>query len=90
MKTIRTQCVCPHCERENEMHTGDGHPSAGDVSICWECRRLAVFTETGGVRKPTPEEHARFMENALVRAAVRLTEHAGDPIEAAARMLKLS
>lgn len=54
--------TCPHCDRLNTQHSAlepDAKPDPGDVSLCWKCGGLAIFTENG-VRKPTDDEEAEF------------------------------
>lgn len=71
---MRTKC--PHCGRVNTEHDGptpDATPGPGDVSLCWRCGGLGIFT-TDGVRKPTPEEEqelAAAPEIRTARAAIR-------------------
>ena len=58
--------VCPYCNRAHTAHTSlteAARPAEGDVSLCIVCGQLGVFTAAGWVRKPSPEESARF--NAL-------------------------
>jgi len=59
------RATCPYCGRENDQHRTDEpdqQPTPGDVSLCWKCGSLAIFTEDG-VRKPTPEEDAEFSQD---------------------------
>ena len=52
--------VCPHCGTIHEKATGmntDQRPQAGDVTICWECGKVAFFTEDGRRRMPTDDEY---------------------------------
>lgn len=74
---------CPSCGRPNPAATNvipdDVEPPAeGDVSICWGCAKLAVFTGEGvNVRACTEEERAEFLADPGVMAAIGavLAEH---------------
>lgn len=52
--------TCPFCGVLNERvtHVGEGEPppDPGDVTICFSCGEVGVFTELGTVRKPTAGE----------------------------------
>lgn len=55
---------CPTCGRTNESHAGptpDSVPDAGDLSLCWKCRSLAIYTDNG-LRLPTAEELAEYSQ----------------------------
>jgi hypothetical protein len=41
-------------------------PSEGDISLCWKCGGIAIFTEDG-VRKPTAEEEADISQQPDVK-----------------------
>lgn len=57
-----TDVTCPHCGRIHEIHgavTPGATPTPGDVSICWGCTRVAIYTDDG-LRKPTTAEQKAF------------------------------
>jgi hypothetical protein len=75
---------CPSCGRPNSAAThyrpSDGiePPAEGDVSICWGCAKLAVFTGDGlNVRACTEEERAEFLADPACVEAIGavLAEH---------------
>lgn len=59
---------CPHCGRVNTHHATANpvEPSPGDLSLCWKCGGISVFTEDG-IRKPTDEEAAEFDQDPDVK-----------------------
>ena len=66
--------ICPNCGTTQDRYTGvtgrrGEPPKPGDCSICWDCRSVLVFTETG-LRPPTREELAKFMADPIVRDIV--------------------
>ncbi len=60
---------CPHCGRVNTLHEdrGGNTPEPGNISICWVCKGMGVFTETG-IRIPTVEEWSELEADPEVRA----------------------
>lgn len=52
--------ICPFCHRDNPDHSDPSDPSAlpqeGDISICFGCASIGIFTDTGEIRKPTEKE----------------------------------
>jgi hypothetical protein len=54
----RTNCPYADCGRENTVVSGfEGElPKAGDISVCWGCKRWGVFTDMGFLRCPTEAE----------------------------------
>ena len=76
---------CPSCGRPNPAAThaipGDIEPppAEGDVSICWGCAKLAVFTGDGlNVRACTEAERAEFLADpACVEAIGAVLAHHG-------------
>jgi hypothetical protein len=63
------ETVCPYCGRRNDLHdrTDDGAgPQPGNVSLCWGCRGLSIFT-VSGLRKPTDWELADIMADPHIR-----------------------
>lgn len=55
--------ICPHCGYQTDSAAAvsggptNVQPKPGDLSICFRCRGLAVFTATG-LRFPTEQESA--------------------------------
>jgi hypothetical protein len=75
---------CPHCGRNHEYHDGstpDAKPKPGDVSVCWSCRRLGIYTNFG-IRVPTPEEEAEILSDPEVRSVLGLMVESYTPTEA--------
>lgn len=80
---------CPWCGRPNELHRcadgTDAAPRPGSVGVCWGCTRVGIFTEDGGMRKPTvfeAEEIARSERVAAVRRAVAASLYPSDAVAA--------
>lgn len=80
--------TCPYCGRLNELHAGAdaaSRPTAGDVSICWLCRKAGVFTAGPlglAVRKPTPDEQAAMAKNPQVKRALAAVSESYGPLQA--------
>lgn len=77
------ETTCPNCGRVNDCHsdTEGNLPNPGDVSICWKCSYVAVFTEDG-VRSPTPEEEAEFAVDPWIQRAREAISKSYTPSEA--------
>jgi hypothetical protein len=71
--TMRIPAPCPHCGRVTDAATGatldSTVPADGDVSVCFYCGAIAVFSATG-LRHPTDAERAAFLADPDVVAAV--------------------
>lgn len=86
---------CPHCGRQNGMHTcattpGEPAPDPGDVSICWGCAGIGVFDLVDGVltvRLPTDDEARDIAEDERLRMFAFQAVISRTPTEAAARSL---
>jgi hypothetical protein len=68
----RDQRSCPFCKKSTDCDSqvnGDGVPEVGDVSVCFYCGQVALFTE-GGLRKPSDEERSEILADPDVTAAV--------------------
>jgi hypothetical protein len=68
---------CPRCGEPNDAHTwADGpatEPRADDVTVCFYCGAVGLFTGTGAVRLPSDSEAAELDRNPnviAVRAAI--------------------
>lgn len=80
---------CPTCHRDNELHSGPGGsaPQPGNVSLCWGCGAIGIFTAVG-IRKATPEELVEIMELPDVKAARAAMAFGGDPVDAVNAMTR--
>lgn len=65
--------VCPNCQAVNDQFTGVNTatpkvaPQKDDVSICWSCGSVNIYTGEGvEVRCPTPEEIEDLLHNPTV------------------------
>jgi hypothetical protein len=57
-------------------------PERGDVSICLTCNHVAIFTRSGKLREPRPDELRTIMADRRVtktRAAISLLHVKGKP-----------
>lgn len=72
---------CPYCGYRMDCTSGvfDGEgkiPKPGDASICLNCGKASIFTDTLGMRFPTPEEKAdladdeRIIQAQIMQASV--------------------
>lgn len=52
---------CWSCQQPSNAHCGPGEPRSGEVSICLNCTDPSIFTEGGGLRQPSAEEHAAII-----------------------------
>lgn len=79
---------CPHCGRVNELAGGapDKAPVEGDVSLCWQCGGIAIFTAGGSSRLPTHEEAIEIGQSPEVRAARHAIAESFRPSEAIAML----
>lgn len=76
--------TCPHCGRENKAHDGpteDATPEPGDVSICWRCHGIGIYTAFG-IRIPTPTEDTELRNDPKVRAALAAMAESYTPSQA--------
>lgn len=78
---------CPYCGRENDSHapTDDPEdiPEDGDVSICWGCLNLSIFTEGGSIRPTSPEEDADLRSKPDIQDALMVLSKSPTPSAAA-------
>jgi hypothetical protein len=66
VSTRRAPAPCPYCGRVTDADSQfptdeDAVPGPGDVSVCFYCAGIALYTETG-FRKPTDEERAELLD----------------------------
>lgn len=66
--------LCPHCGAENDAFTPvtdpDSYPEEGDVSLCFSCAELAIFTGHGlEVRLPSDAELAELNADKRITTA---------------------
>lgn len=59
---------CWSCGQPANAHCGPEQPQEGEVIICLNCTDPAIFTEDGGLRQPTPEEHAGIIADPEYRS----------------------
>lgn len=78
---------CPHCGYAFDASacaTDPGkQPVAGDIHLCWACRGIAVQTDTGRLRLPTPEEDALYAQEPAIQQVRHAMAEAFTPTEAA-------
>lgn len=77
--------TCPNCQIVHDAHDRkpEDRPQPGDVSLCWHCGGVAIFT-TDGLRLPTAAEKADIeSEPEFTRAREAITR-VGTPAEAVA------
>jgi hypothetical protein len=63
LTTIVKKSSCPTCGKVFDSATcatGNEAPKPGDVTVCFGCGMILVFTEDMGVRPMTPSERADF------------------------------
>ena len=68
----RRRWVCPYCGRHTDCDTeayGDGVPEVGDVSVCFYCAGVGIYT-ADGVRLPTDSERVVLLTDAGVVGVV--------------------
>src|SRR5215471_10539448 len=65
--------ICPWCRCDAtdlaSFETKD-HPEGGDVTVCLQCGKLAVFLGIGELRRPTHEEAQDYMKRPGILLAV--------------------
>lgn len=72
---------CPWCHATSdgaESYEQGVEPEEGDVSICWSCRQISIYTHSLGLRIPNGEEYERAIKNPGVRRALYLTHEMPD------------
>ena len=82
MKSYQTPAnICPHCGYRSDRASGafddlPSGPKPGNVSLCLNCGKAAIFTDNLSLRKPTAPEKAelsqdpRILEAQIVRSGV--------------------
>jgi hypothetical protein len=65
---------CPRCGYKLDATTstsGDQKPEPGDLSLCFECGQISVFTENDGMRVPTKDEELELsVDPRVIRAQI--------------------
>lgn len=65
--------TCPSCGKANDCHDCTTDPGAtpepGDVTLCWYCGQLGIYTEAG-IRLPTDDELAELLSDQGVLDAI--------------------
>ena len=83
MKTSRLPLAsCPSCGKKLNAATHpteDVTPSPGDVTICFGCQDLLIFTEDLGLRRPTEAEIEAFPLDEISRYQRALRELKSGP-----------
>lgn len=81
--TARLEYACPHCGRLNDAHSSPDadRPGDGDVSVCWSCYGIGIFT-ADGIRLPTLEEKAELDADPEVRAVLAAMAESYTPSQA--------
>ena len=78
---------CPWCHTAHNYHQSGLHsqpPVTGDVSICWTCRQIGIYTDDG-IRMPNREEYEEVMSDPEVRKVIFLTVDSPTPASAIQR-----
>ena len=74
--TVRMKTICWSCgfanNRQATVRGDDSAPVNGNVSICFQCGRPAIYDSTlvDNVRKPTPAEMDELMDDEDVIKAI--------------------
>jgi hypothetical protein len=74
--SVIADTICPHCGHTNDEHsatTGKPYPTDGDVSLCWQCHGLAMYTIGPygiALRMPTPEEMTAINADPRVKTVI--------------------
>ena len=78
-----TSLACPYCGRVNEVHDHPegAKPKPGDVSICWGCRKVGIFTEDG-IRQLSGAERDAIRRDPDVQAALGAVAESYTPSQA--------
>lgn len=88
MNTQPTATHCPWCGRRHDFHSSTDNPlkrpKPGNLSICWGCHQLAVYTEDLGLRRPTPDEATEAAQNPAVQQALAALQTHHTPLQALA------
>ena len=77
---------CPHCGCVLDLALAATHPGAkpepGDIHLCWACRGIAVQTDTGQLRLPTPQEDALYAQEPAIQQVRQAMAESFTPNEA--------
>ena len=65
MKTTRINARCPLCDSLIEASTSETNetPDPGDISICYHCGCMCIYTDAMGLRLPTGAEAKEILQN---------------------------
>jgi hypothetical protein len=62
----KVECPCPGCGEFQDgctaIQPGCPPPEPGNISICWKCAEICIFTEIQTLRKVTKEEWDSFSD----------------------------
>jgi hypothetical protein len=83
--TRRPYAPCPYCGKATDADApapgtdeNVGAPGPGDVSVCFYCAGISIFTETG-LRKPTEDERAELLDDPdVIEAAAAVLGYRAD------------
>jgi hypothetical protein len=68
---------CPWCKcdaTDLASFEAKDHPEGGDVTVCMQCGKLAIFLGVGELRRPTHEEAKEYLKIPGVLVAVLIVE----------------
>lgn len=87
--TAELETTCPGCGRKNELHHGPNPgdvPEAGDVSLCWLCGTIGIYTDKD-LRLANEEELLELLQDEELAAAIHAVRRAREggmgPLDAA-------
>ena len=68
--------ICPYCSahadrQSNFFEDRSPGPSEGDISLCFKCGSLAIFSYDMSLREPTPDEYVEFTKDDRVLKLLR-------------------
>ena len=68
--------VCPHCNAKMDMATqadGEDRPREGDITVCFYCAGVSVFTAEFALLKPS-EEHLKTLDQETLDLILNVQE----------------
>lgn len=80
-RSERMARMCPWCRSNRNSHIGwnEDEPVDGDLTVCWTCRQIGVYDDTGETRRPDRTEYTRAIADPEVRLALYLSTVASRP-----------